>query len=167
MWRNSCRLRSHKPRVFCDLDYTVGELQKVGNATCNMLCPETLWIWLVEFCKKKKKDATWFCEHLCAFSDDEEKQKYTEGHNPICDLLRESPLETPNRISYPLGRQIQFSLRALSVLIEEDSKVIIFGGGLLLAGQDTCFLFQYQLHKSCQTCYCFTQLLLLNEVTLS
>jgi len=28
----------------------VGEIQKVGNSTCDIPCPEPLWIWLVELC---------------------------------------------------------------------------------------------------------------------
>ena len=41
------------------------------------------------------------CIVLKAFSDVEEKQKYIEGHNPICDLLRESPLKHPTGFLTP------------------------------------------------------------------
>jgi len=48
--RRCRKLPSRKTRVFPDLDYTVGEVQKVGNSTCDIPCPEPLWIWLVEVC---------------------------------------------------------------------------------------------------------------------
>jgi hypothetical protein len=107
--------------------------------------------------KKKQRDSVSIV--LKAFNVVEEKQKYTEGHNPICDLLRESPLKHPTGFLTPWEDRSNFLLRALSVLIEEESNVIIFGGGLLFAGQDTCF-FKYQLNKRYLTCHGFTQLLL-------
>jgi hypothetical protein len=83
--------------------------------------------FLVEFCSKKKKtqhdSASIYFIVLKAFSDVEEKQKYTEGHNPICDLLTESPSKHPTGFLTPWEDRSNFLCEHCRFLLRKTVKL--------------------------------------------
>jgi len=97
---------------------------------------------------------------LKAFSDVEEKQKYIEGHNPICDLLRESPLKHPTGFLTPWEDRSNFLCERCLFLSRKMVELSYLVEGY--CSLDRTLASCSSTNSTTQTYHCFIHLLLLN-----